>query len=156
MAIEIERKFLVHPDWPRPSSGTRLVQGYLTSGGPISVRIRASGDQAWLTVKGPTRGLSRAEFEYQVPLEDAREMLALTHAAPIEKTRYLVDHGTHTIEVDVFEGRNSGLVVAEIELGSEIEAFDKPNWLGEEVSTDPRYRNTALSQRPYESWKTEP
>lgn len=152
MATEIERKFLVHADWPRPSSGTRLVQGYLSSGGPVSVRIRASGERAWLTVKGPTSGLSRSEFEYEVPLEDAREMLALSRSTPIEKTRYLVPHGAHTIEVDVFAGSNAGLVVAEVELGAENEAFDKPTWLGEEVSSDARFRNSTLAQHPYSTW----
>jgi len=154
MATEIERKFLVHPDWPRPSSGTPLIQGYLTSGGPVSVRIRASLDQAWLTIKGPTSGLSRAEFEYEIPILDARQLLDLARTQPIEKTRYLVPHGAHTFEVDVFVGSNTGLVVAEVELGAENEEFDKPAWLAEEVSTDPRYRNSALAQHPYSTWPT--
>jgi adenylate cyclase len=152
MATEIERKFLVHPDWPRPASGTRLVQGYLTQAGPVSVRIRSSSERAWLTVKGPTIGLSRAEFEYEIPPLDAREMLALAKASPIEKTRYLVPHQGHVFEVDVFEGANAGLVVAEVELDSEDQAFDRPSWLGEEVSSDPRYRNSALAERPYSTW----
>jgi len=152
MATEIERKFLVHPDWPRPASGTRLIQGYLTRAGPVSVRIRSSGDRAWLTVKGPTSGLSRPEFEYEIPPVDAGEMLALAQSSPIEKTRYLVPHQAHVFEVDVFEGANAGLVVAEVELDSEDQPFDRPSWLGDEVSADPRYRNSALAQRPYSTW----
>jgi len=152
MATEIERKFLVHPDWPRPTSGTRLIQGYLTQAGPVSVRVRSSGDQAWLTVKGPTSGLSRAEFEYEIPPLDAREMLALAQSSPIEKTRYLVPHHAHVFEVDVFEGANAGLVVAEVELDSEDQTLERPSWLGDEVSADPRYRNSALARRPYSTW----
>jgi len=153
MATEIERKFLVSADWPRPAQGTRLLQGYL-SRGAVSVRVRTSAERAWLTVKGPTSGLSRAEFEYEVPLVDAEEMLALSPTKPIEKTRYLVPLGRHVVEVDVFAGENAGLVVAEIELATEDESFDKPSWLGEEVTTDPRYRNTALAESPYSTWQS--
>lgn len=152
MATEIERKFLVHPDWPRPAQGTRLVQGYLSRGGPVSIRIRASADRAWLTVKGPTSGISRAEFEYEIPREDAEHMLALSQTPPIDKTRYRIPHGRHVIEVDVFAGENSGLVVAEVELESEAVVLDKPNWLGTEVSDDPRYRNSALAEHPLSTW----
>lgn len=152
MATEIERKFLVHADWPRPPHGTRLWQGYLSQGGPVSVRIRTSGERAWLTVKGPAAGIARAEFEYEVPTEDAEAMLALARTGVIEKTRYLVDHGEQVIEVDVFAGENAGLVVAEVELQSIDEDFIKPTWLGDEVSTDPRYRNSALAERPFSTW----
>jgi adenylate cyclase len=152
MATEIERKFLVHADWPRPSLGTRLRQGYLSQGGPVSVRIRTSGERAWLTVKGPTSGIARAEFEYEVPPADAEEMLALARTGVIDKTRYLIDHGQQVIEVDVFGGENTGLVVAEVELGAIDEEFVKPAWLGDEVSTDPRYRNSALAERPFSTW----
>src|SRR6188768_3454958 len=138
MATEIERKFLVLADWPRPAAGTHLIQGYLSQSGPVSVRIRSSGERAWLTVKGPTSGLSRAEFEYENPTADAAEMLALSKTGPIEKTRYLVPHRGHVFEVDVFAGTNAGLIVAEVELAAEDEAFDRPPWLGEEVSLDPR------------------
>jgi len=152
MATEIERKFLVAAAWPRPAQGTRLLQGYLSRGGPVSVRVRTSGHQAWLTVKGPTSGLARAEFEYEIPTTDAEEMLALSRSGVIEKTRYLVPHGRHVLEVDVFAGDNAGLVVAEVELESEDDVFTKPDWLGEEVSADPRYRNSALAEHPFSTW----
>lgn len=153
MAIEIERKFLVSPDWPRPERGTRMVQGYLASSGGLTVRVRKTDDHAYLTLKGPARGLSRAEFEYEIPTDDADALLALGGGSVVEKTRYLVPAGPHTFEVDVFEGANQGLVVAEIELSSEDESFERPSWLRAEVSDDPRYRNSALVERPYSTWK---
>lgn len=152
MATEIERKFLVRPGWPCPPRGTRLRQGYLSQGGPVSVRVRTSGEHAWLTVKGPATGIARAEFEYEILPSDAEEMLALARTGIIDKTRYLVDHGEQVIEVDVFAGENAGLVVAEVELRSLDEAFAPPAWLGEEVSTDPRYRNSSLAERPFSTW----
>jgi len=153
MATEIERKFLVQPGWPQPARGTRLVQGYLSRGGLVSVRVRKSERQAWLTVKGPTDGISRAEFEYEVPPTDADEMLALAVTALIEKTRYLVPHGPHVVEVDVFAGANAGLVVAEVEFRSADESFLPPPWCGVEVTSDPRYRNSALAERPFTTWE---
>lgn len=127
-------------------------QGYLSQGGPVSVRIRTSGERAWLTVKGPAAGIARAEFEYEVPPADAEEMLTLARTGVIDKTRYLIDHGKQVIEVDVFGGDNAGLIVAEVELGAIDEEFIKPAWLGDEVSTDPRYRNSALAERPFSTW----
>jgi adenylate cyclase len=151
---EIERKFLVKGEEYR-ALGTceHYRQGYLRRAGPATVRIRIAGDRAYLTVKGPTEGYRRSEYEYPIPLEDARELLdTLCDRPQIEKRRYLVPHGAHTWEVDEFLGENSGLVVAEIELGAEDEPFELPAWVGEEVTADPRYRNAALALRPFKSW----
>ena len=153
MPLEIERKFLVKGrPWEDMGVGTRIWQGYLAQAEESVVRVRASGEQAWLTVKGPTRGLSRLEFEYEIPLEDAKTLLELCGEGLIEKTRYRMDARGVVFEVDVFEGANAGLVVAEVELNHEEEDFFRPEWLGEEVSHDPRYRNSELSSRPYSSW----
>ncbi len=155
MAVEIERKFLVRDDaWRRlTDGGTRLVQAYLANTGLASVRVRIAGSAAWLSVKSMTRGLSRSEFEYAVPLADAEAMLATLCAGPrIDKVRYCVACGPHTWEIDVFDGDNAGLVVAEIELGSEDEAFDRPSWLGDEVTHLERYYNVRLVDRPYARW----
>ena len=139
MAIEIERKFLLTSDsWKQNAdAGTLYRQGYLTEAGDrASVRVRISGDQARLNIKSATLGVYRREYEYAVPLADAAEMLEELCGSIVEKVRYLVRHGQHTWEVDVFSGANDGLVVAEIELGSEDEAFERPDWLGDEVSDD--------------------
>ena len=154
MAQEIERKFLVLGEEYRalgPCEHYR--QGYLRRAGPATVRVRIAGEKAYLTIKGPTEGLSRSEFEYPIPLDDARELLdTLCDRPQIEKRRYLVRHKDHTWEVDEFLGENAGLVVAEIELEREDEPFEAPAWVGEEVTQDPRYRNAALSVKPYKSW----
>ena len=153
MALEIERKFLVKGQpWMEAGAGASIRQGYLAQGPESVVRVRASERQAWLTIKGPTRGLSRLEFEYEIPLDDANPLLELCGAGVIEKTRYRIEEGGVVFELDVFEGANSGLVVAEVELSHEEEEFFRPEWLGEEVSHDPRYRNSELSARPYSSW----
>lgn len=153
MAKEIERKFLVHPEkLPPLSEGHVIKQGYIPSDG-ITVRARISNDKAFLTLKGKARGLSRSEFEYPIPMADAEEILQELCLHPlIEKTRYLLPYGAHTWELDVFEGDNAGLIVAEIELSEEEEAFALPEWVKEEVSYDHRYRNSYLIANPYSSW----
>lgn len=157
MAKEIERKFLVaHQAW-RESVNTIHVfrQGYLSYGSERTVRVRATEVTGYLTIKGITEGLTRDEFEYEIPLADALALLQLCERPAIEKKRYIVPNGAHVWEVDVFEGVNEGLVVAEIELGSEDEAFDKPNWLGNEVSGDRKYSNSALSLHPFKDWSND-
>ena len=157
MAKEIERKFLVaHQAW-RESVNTIHVyrQGYLSYDSERTVRVRATEVTGYLTIKGITEGLTRDEFEYEIPLADALALLQLCERPAIEKKRYIVPNGTHVWEVDVFEGVNEGLVVAEIELGSEDEAFDKPNWLGNEVSGDRKYSNSALSLHPFKDWSND-
>jgi adenylate cyclase len=154
--VEIERKFLVTSDaWleaVRESAYFR--QGYLSNEINCSVRVRIAGDQAWLNLKSVTIGAQRHEFDYAIPVADAHRMLDVLTCKPvIEKTRYFVDIGPHTWEIDVFEGDNAGLVVAEIELDSADEAFEKPDWAGEEVTYDPRYYNTSLSTNPYRNWR---
>ncbi|WP_297110192.1 CYTH domain-containing protein [uncultured Devosia sp.] len=151
MAEEIERKFLVSDDsWRQEvTSSKRLVQGYLSSNAKATVRIRIADDsKAVLTLKGPTDGISRAEFEYVVPLEDARQMLALARPNVVEKVRHLVPHAGLTWEVDVFEGAHAGLVMAEVELEAEDQAVDLPDWAGREVSHDDRYANASLARVP--------
>lgn len=153
MATEIERKFLVrHTDMLADADGEYLSQGYLSHTPEAVVRVRIRGDQGFLTVKGITTGASRLEFEYPVPREDASQMLELCPEGRIEKTRYEIPLGKHVWEVDQFHGDNDGLIVAEIELAAEDEAFDKPDWLGEEVTGDARYYNSSLSQKPYKEW----
>jgi len=156
MATEIERKFLVTGErWREAVIGsTRYRQGYLTSGpGPCSVRVRIGDGEARLNVKGVTVGVSRPEYEYAIPADDAGEMLDQLCTGPlVEKTRYDVEHGGHRWEVDVFEGENAGLVVAEIELGDPQERFDLPEWVGADVSHDVRYYNAALAKMPYSRW----
>ena len=157
MAKDIERKFLVaHQAW-RESVNTIHVyrQGYLSYDSERTVRVRATEVTGYLTIKGITEGLTRDEFEYEIPLADALALLQLCERPAIEKKRYIVPNGAHVWEVDVFEGVNEGLVVAEIELGSEDEAFDKPNWLGNEVSGDRKYSNSALSLHPFKDWSND-
>jgi len=157
MAKEIERKFLVaHQAW-RESVNTIHVyrQGYLSYDSERTVRVRATEVTGYLTIKGITEGLTRDEFEYEIPLADALALLQLCERPAVEKKRYIVPNGAHVWEVDVFEGINEGLVVAEIELGSEDEAFDKPNWLGNEVSGDRKYSNSALSLHPFKDWSND-
>lgn len=156
MGIEIERKFLVCDNsWRDAAVGTDYKQGYLAVVPRCSVRVRVADDEAWLTVKSGDGGLTRQEYEYPVPREDAEGMLALCEPVVISKTRYLVTCGDHRWEIDEFHGDNAGLVVAEIELSREDEPFEKPRWLGKEVSDDLRYYNAALSSHPYRLWKDE-
>ena len=154
MATEIERKFLLASDsWREGARGQRYRQGYLSTDKERVVRVRTIDETAFLTIKGITRGISRLEFEYAIPLDDAETMLeVLCHAPIIDKTRYRIRHGHHVFEVDEFHGNNAGLIVAEVELDSEDEAFERPNWLGEEVTDDPRYANANLIEHPYSSW----
>ena len=155
MGTEIERKFLVRDEGWRShaDAGTPYRQGYLVSTPNCTVRIRIAGERGFLTVKGATAGVTRSEFEYPVPLDDAARMLEdLCDGPAIDKIRYLVDEAGARWEVDVFVGANEGLVLAEIELAHENEVFSRPRWLGEEVSYDPRYFNAQLAQHPYRSW----
>ncbi len=160
MAIEIERKFLVLNDSWRAvaDAGAPYRQGYLsrvtgTEAVRSSVRVRTDGERAFLNIKSATLGIRRQEFEYEIPLADAQTILAdLCVGSMVEKTRYHVSVGAHVWEIDVFAGANAGLIVAEIELGHEDELFERPNWLGAEVSDDPRYYNVCLADRPYSSW----
>lgn len=153
MGIEIERKFLVvGEDWKQGITPQLLSQGYLNRDKQRTVRVRIAGDEAWLTIKGQSQGATRAEFEYAIPLEDARALLALSDGPCVEKYRWRVAHDGLVWEVDEFLGDNAGLVVAEVELSSEDQVFDKPAWVGAEVSHDPRYFNSSLASRPYRSW----
>ena len=153
MAKEIERKFLVDTSkLPTLPKGHIMKQGYIPTQG-ITVRARISDDQAFLTLKGRATGLSRSEFEYPIPIEDAQQILDELCAHPlIEKIRYLIPYGDHTWELDIFEGANEGLVVAEIELSSEDEEFKLPIWTTEEVSHDTKYRNSNLIRHPFSNW----
>ncbi len=157
MAIEIERKFLVTSNsWKDEVSKSRYYkQGYLANmEGGASVRVRIAGEKANLNIKSMTLGVRRQEYEYEIPLADAQKMLNDLCAGPvIEKTRFFVKHKDHTWEIDVFDGDNDGLVVAEIELSDEDEAFALPSWAGKEVSDDQRYYNVCLAQHPYKEWK---
>ena len=158
MATEIERKFLVVSDSWRPvaDSGTRFRQGYLIGAEKASVRIRIEGEEANINIKSATLGVRRQEYEYAIPLAEAEEMLdTLCEKPQIEKTRYLVTVGNHTWEIDVFAGENEGLVVAEVELNSEDEAFELPDWAGREVSDDTRYYNVCLVKHPYSVWRND-
>tara|TARA_R100001039_G_C1850386_1_gene110572 strand:+ start:2639 stop:3100 length:462 start_codon:yes stop_codon:yes gene_type:complete len=150
VGTEIERKFLVNKaKWQPDSNGVHYRQGYLCPGTGVTVRIRIAGEQACITVKGPSRGYSRAEYEYSIPLPDAEEMLSSLCQQPlIEKTRYPVDYGGHQWEVDVFAAANQGLILAEIELPSEDTEFPLPPWVDREVSDDPRFFNSALARTP--------
>lgn len=155
MATEIERKFLILNDsWKEGADiGTLFRQGYLIGGDKSSVRVRIEGDQANLNIKSATLGIRRTEFEYPIPLEDANTLLdELCEKPLIEKTRYHLHHRGHLWEIDVFSGENEGLVVAEVELDDEEEVFDRPDWLGNEVSDDPRYYNVCLVKAPYSTW----
>ncbi len=155
MGVEIERKFLVLDDSWRETApaGIRYRQGYLGTDPDRSVRVRVSGDRAWLGIKSATVALTRREYEYEIPASDAHAILEELCRKPlIEKTRFVVEHHGHAWEVDVFEGDNVGLIVAEIELKAEDEAFALPAWAGEEVSGDVRYYNQRLSEHPYSRW----
>lgn len=153
---EIERKFLVQPGYlppDFPSAGQRMVQGYVPTSNQTAVRVRIAGDAAWLTLKTPRVSLSRREFEYEIPVEEAIDILELLCTHRVEKIRTLVEHQGDTWEVDVFSGRNEGLVLAEIELPAEDSSFESPDWLGAEVSFDPKYTNSALSRDPFSTWQ---
>ncbi|WP_126454766.1 CYTH domain-containing protein [Sulfuriflexus mobilis] len=155
MGIEIERKFLLrNDDWRAAAdAGTRMRQGYFAGPQRASIRVRIEGESANLNIKSAELGIRRLEFEYPVPLVEAEQMLdGLCEGPLVEKTRYRLVYAGFTWEVDVFAGDNAGLVVAEIELPTEDSAFEKPDWLGEEVSADPRYYNVSLVTHPYCDW----
>lgn len=155
MAVEIEHKFLLaNDDWRKcVSHSIRYRQGYLSSQPTSSIRVRTSNKQAWLNIKSATIGTHRHEYEYEIPLTDADEILnELCRKPLIEKTRYFVQNNGHTWEIDEFDGDNQGLIVAEIELSEIGASFAKPLWLGEEVTHDLRYYNNNLSTNPYSTW----
>jgi adenylate cyclase len=155
MGIEVERKFLVSDESWRDgvTSSTRIVQGYIAQTGSATVRVRVKGDRGFLTIKGLSVGVSRSEFEYEVPVADALAMLdELAQGPVIDKVRHLVPVGGHVWEVDVFAGENAPLVMAEVELADSQEAFDRPDWAGVEVSDDQRYFNVNLARSPYSTW----
>ena len=159
MSMEIERKFLVVGDDYRRQAyaSDRIKQGYICSGHGRTVRVRQRGQCGYLTIKGPSPdgGLSRYEFEKEIALEDAEELFKLCEPGIIDKTRYLVKSpdGRHTFEVDEFYGDNEGLIMAEVELGAADETFEKPDFIGREVTGDHRYYNSHLRQNPYRNWK---
>ncbi len=155
MANEIERKFLVKGEFKKfANKSTRIVQGYLSSVPERTVRVRIKGDKGFLTIKGigNVSGASRYEWEREIPVTEAEELLKICEPGVIDKTRYLVKSGDHTFEVDEFYGENEGLVLAELELASESEKFEKPDWLGEEVTGDTKYYNSMLMKNPFTKW----
>ena len=156
MALEIERKFLVAGDFkPFVKKAIRITQGYLSSVPERTVRVRIKGEKGFITVKGiaSASGASRFEWEKEIPVEEVQELLKICEPGVIDKARYLVDAGGHTLEVDEFYGDNEGLTVAEVELGAEDEAFEKPFWLGNEVTGDDKYYNSMLMKNRYKNWK---
>ena len=156
MAQEIEKKFLVAGEFKESAKkATRITQGYLSSVPERTVRVRVKGDKGYITVKGigNDSGASRFEWEKEIPVEDVRDLLKICEPGVIDKTRSLVDCDGHTFEVDEFYGDNEGLVVAEVELSDENEAFTRPSWLGEEVTGDKKYYNSMLMKNPYKNWK---
>ena len=156
MSTEIERKFLVRgTDW-RQGAPVRLRQGYLNRDKERTVRVRIAGSRAYLTIKGLTRGVSRPEFEYEIPLQDGEALLTLCDGLPLEKDRYTLQHAGATWEVDEFLGANAGLAIAEIELNDERQEFERPGWLSTEVTDDPRYFNSSLIAAPYGTWRDAP
>jgi CYTH domain-containing protein len=154
MGQEIERKFLVHGNSWRTGEGNLIRQGYLHNEIDGTVRVRTKGARAYLTIKGSVTGITRLEFEYEIPVEDANQILDELCIKPlIEKIRYDINIGGFKWEIDLFLGQNDGLVVAEIELEDENQEFTKPDWVGKEVSDDFRYRNAYLVNNPYRNWK---
>lgn len=154
MAVEIERKFLVKSDaWRTLAEGKLYCQGYMLTAPGKTVRVRIVGDQGYLTIKGPSNGTTRAEFEYLIPVEDATEMLTTLCEKPlIEKKRYKIFIDDLTWEVDEFLGENQGLILAEVELEEEDQVIKLPEWIGQEVSNDSRYYNSSLVKNPYCQW----
>lgn len=154
MALETERKFLVKGEAWRPlGTPVPYAQGYLSRGTGRTVRVRIAGNKAFLTVKGPVVGITREEFEYGVPVDEARAMLKLCDGPVIEKTRTTIPLGNHHWEVDEFAGANEGLIVAEVELTHPDEKVTIPDWIGTEVTGDPRYYNSNLTIHPYRGWR---
>ena len=160
MHFEIERKFLVVAEFKSQADNqTHIQQGYIASGNGRTVRVRIRDDKGYLTIKGPSAngGVSRYEFEREIPLQDAQDLMQICEPGIIDKTRYLIKStdGIHTWEVDEFHGDNEGLVMAEIELGSEDEAFDKPSFIGCEVTGDRRFYNSHMRKYPFKLWRDE-
>lgn len=153
MNIEIERKFLLKNDnWREGAVGVHYKQAYLNEKGDNTVRVRIEGEKAKLTIKGKSSNISRLEFEYDIPMEDAEALFTLAKTPIVEKFRYKIMYAGNCWEVDEFLGMNRGLVVAEIELESETQSFEKPDWIGMEVSGDKRYTNANLARKPYCEW----
>lgn len=154
MGIEIEHKFLIDKDkLPKLQNGYSIKQGYIQTIDHTTVRVRIRDKDAFLTIKGENKGATRLEFEYPIPINDANEMLKdLCNTSVIDKTRYLLKHEGHIWEIDIFEGENIGLVIAEIELENEDEAFTLPNWVTKEVTNDTKYFNSNLIEHPYSNW----
>lgn len=155
MAQEIERKFLVTGEYKSQAfSKSRIIQGYISSGRGRTVRVRIRDDKGYLTIKGASNasGISRYEWEKEIPLTEAEELMKLCEPGRIDKTRYLVRSGNHVFEIDEFYGENEGLTLAEVELNDEDEAFIKPSFIGEEVTGDVRYYNSHLMSQPYKYW----
>jgi len=153
MATEIERKFLVEGTSWRQSNSVRLIQGYLNRDKDRTVRVRIAGAKAFLTVKSVRQGVTRGEFEYEIPVADAQQMLKLSDGPVVEKSRHVIVHEGSKWEVDEFLGDNAGLVIAEIELMSEDQPYSRPAWLGREVTHDNRYYNSNLAAHPYRQWR---
>lgn len=154
MAIEIERKFLILPDkLPRLENGTRIEQGYIPTENGTTVRVRLADELAFLCIKSPASSFSRNEYEFAIPQTEATEMLTkVCHSQRVEKYRHRITHNGMLWELDVFLGSNQGLVVAEVELQSEDQTVDLPEWIGEEVTKDGRYSNYALAMNPWCNW----
>lgn len=154
MATEIERKYLLKNDsWKQEvSSKNKIIQGYLSSKPERTVRIRITNNRGFVTIKSKNIGSLRKEFEYEIPIEDAEELILLCEKPIIQKTRYIVEHSSHIWEIDIFEGENQGLEVAEIELSQENEEFSIPNWIGQEVTNESKYYNSQLIINPFINW----
>ncbi len=151
--IEIERKFLVNQKiWKPKGTGKKLIQGYLSVDEERTVRVRIAGQDAFLTIKGKSEGIKRTEIEYKIPLNEAEVLLKMCLDFPIEKMRYFEKRKELLWEIDVFEGANKGMIVAEVELEDENQQVDFPEWIEKEVSNDIRYFNSWLSQHPYSTW----
>ena len=155
MGVEIERKFKVKEHFRPTGVGIEMAQGYLSRDPKRTVRIRIAGIQGFLTIKGETCGATRSEYEYEIPAEEARELLALCDTPLVEKTRYVEMLCGKRWEVDIFHGANEGLRVAEIELAAEAETFALPEWVGDEVTGERRYYNAALIAHPYSAWSVQ-
>lgn len=157
MMVEIERKFLVINDSFKNEirNKIRITQRYLSSNPERSVRIRIKGNEAYITIKGlgDNSGISRFEWEKEISVTDANDLFTLCEQGVIDKTRYIIKNGQHIFEVDEFYGENEGLIIAEIELSTEKESFDRPDWLGDEVTGDVKYFNSMLIKNPYSTWK---
>ncbi|MBR0502227.1 MAG: CYTH domain-containing protein [Paludibacteraceae bacterium] len=154
MNIEIERKFLLkNSTWKEGATGVHYKQAYLNEKGDNTIRVRIEGEVAKLTIKSKANNISRMEFEYDIPMEDAEQLFSIAKTPAVEKYRYKIMFEGNCWEVDEFMGDNDGLVVAEIELKSEDQSFIKPSWIGEEVSGDKRYTNANLARNPYKNWR---